>query len=184
MAYSVQSAVSDGTLVLLAVSIPYFRRDEITVFFDEVEVLVDTAWSWVGTSAHSIKFDPAVDAGVVVRVERNTNLLKPRHVYTEGAPFTARTLDENFQQTLRVAQEMQDGVNITDIYQDVDMHGHSFINVGSMLIAAEQPFNLHRHTAEISAVVPTGFNAISGGPVVINPGVTITVDTGSTWSIV
>ena len=32
--------------------------------------------------------------------------------------------------------------------------------------------------------VAIGYNAISGGPITINPGVTVTVSTGSTWSIV
>lgn len=183
MAYSVQTAVSDGTLDLLTITIPYFKRSEISVYFDEVLVLEGVVWNWVGTSAHKISFPVDVPSGVVVRVSRDTDLQKPLHVYTEGAPFVARTLDENFGQTLRAVQEVKDGVKLTDIYSDVDMHGHSFINVGTTLVAADQPYALHKHTASNSSVVPPGYNAISAGPVTIAPGASVVVNTGSTWSI-
>lgn len=43
------------------------------------------------------------------------------------------------------------------------------------------------HLATISAdawIVPSGYNALSAGPVTIDDGVTVTISDGSTWSIV
>lgn len=48
------------------------------------------------------------------------------------------------------------------------------------------PFGLFEHAHTISAdyTIATGNNAISGGPVTIDSGVTVTVPSGSTWTIV
>lgn len=40
------------------------------------------------------------------------------------------------------------------------------------------------NTISVSSTINTGNNAISGGPVTVNSGVTITVPSGSTWTVV
>jgi len=39
-------------------------------------------------------------------------------------------------------------------------------------------------TITTSSTINTGNNAISGGPVTVNSGVTVTVPSGSTWTVV
>lgn len=40
------------------------------------------------------------------------------------------------------------------------------------------------NTISVSSTINTGNNAISGGPVTVNSGVTVTVPSGSTWTVV
>lgn len=129
MTYATQRAVSDGTLSNLPLSIDYFDRTEISVYFDNV--LATSGWAWVGTTDKTLHFVPTVPTGVEVTVRRTTAIDRPRNVFTEGAQFLAATLDENTVQVLRVAQELKEGVSIGDIFNDLTMHGHKITNVGA-----------------------------------------------------
>lgn len=127
MALSNQTAVSDGTLNLLVLTIDYFSRDEITVLFDDV---VDAyPWAWVGTTDKKISFAPAVPAGVTVLVRRKTDLTSKVHVYSLGAAFTSESLDESFEQVLRIAQEVQEGGVLSETFTDFDVHGHQVVGL-------------------------------------------------------
>lgn len=128
MANSNQDVVSDGTLEFLDVSIDYIVRADITVFFDGVPDALP--WEWVGDSERRLQFDPAVPDGVVVTLVRSTDLTAVRHIFSEGAKFTNGALDENFKQLLLAVQEGQEGVGLTDVYQDVDFNGNSPTNIG------------------------------------------------------
>lgn len=111
--YSIQTAVSDGNLTLLPLSIEYDSRELIHVYFDGVEDA--RQWAWVGESDKAISFSPAVEDGVVVRVQRITPLDTVPNIFGAAEPpyvghaeFDADTVDQNFRQTLRVAQESTD----------------------------------------------------------------------------
>lgn len=45
-------------------------------------------------------------------------------------------------------------------------------------------FSLNKNTIDTSYSIPSGYNATSAGPVVINNGITVTIPDGSTWVIV
>lgn len=129
MAYSTQREVSDGTLALLTISIEYFERTEITVLFDGV---VDAyPWAWVGSTDKKISFSPAVPLDVEVMVLRTSDLSEIRHSLSGGAAFTDATMDENFQQILRIAQEARENANIEDVYVDLNMHGYKITNLAA-----------------------------------------------------
>lgn len=104
MASSTQEVVSDGTLVVLDLSIQYLDRSEISVFYDSIPAPSES-WEWVGTTEHRIAFTPAVPVDVVVLVRRTTIITKLRHEFSNGAAFTATTLDEDLTQVLHIAQE-------------------------------------------------------------------------------
>lgn len=111
--YSIQTAVSDGNLTLLPLSIEYDSRELIHVYFDGVEDA--RQWAWVGESDKAISFSPAVEDGVVVRVQRITPLDTVPNIFGAAEPpyvghaeFDADTVDQNFRQTLQVAQESTD----------------------------------------------------------------------------
>lgn len=123
MAYSTQRAVSNGTLVSLPLSIDYFDRTEISVYFNNVPA-APAAWAWVGTTDKTLTFSPAVPNGVEVLVKRVTNTAAPRNVFSSGAQFLPQTLDENTTQALRVAQEIQEGSSLKDSFNDIDLHGN------------------------------------------------------------
>lgn len=130
--YSTQRVTSDGTLVLLPISIEYFDRSEITVFFDDLPTVEGTDWSWVGSTDHTISFpSPGVDAGVEVLVARNTDISVVRHIFTDGAAFLDETMDENFRQILHVVQEAKERSGLADVFNDLNMHGYRIRNIGA-----------------------------------------------------
>lgn len=112
MAYSTQSAVSDGTLSVLPLSIDYLSRDDITVYIGSAQAVKDVAWSWVGTIDRSIKFTPTVPKDVVVTIKRSTGVTGLYHKFAGGAQFTSKTLDESLTQTLFVAQEFSESSSV------------------------------------------------------------------------
>lgn len=132
MAYSTQRKLSDGTLALLGITIDYFERTEIAVFFDGVVNALP--WAWVGVDDRFISFTPAVPAGVEVMIVRTTDLAELLHNFTGGAQFTYESLDENFVQILRIAQEARENSTITDIYQDLNLHGYRVRALGDGIL--------------------------------------------------
>lgn len=127
--YSVQREVSNGTLTLLSISIEYFDRSEISVYFDGV--VNARQWAWVGTVDKALSFTPAVANGVEVSVRRSTDISVVRHDFVGGAAFTDPVLDENFKQVLHIAQEAKEGSTLGDLFQDLDFHGNKAVNVGA-----------------------------------------------------
>jgi hypothetical protein len=56
--------------------------------------------------------------------------------------------------------------------------------VTSQTGAFAAPFLLNANTISTSYSIPSGYNAVAAGPVVINNGITVTIPDGSTWVIV
>ena len=128
MSYSIQRAVSDGTLDYLDISIEYFNREEISVLFDGI---IDARqWAWVGVEDKAISFTPAVASGIEVTVRRTTDISQPIHEYSGGAMFTTDALDESIRQVLHIAQEAKEGSGLGEVYQDLNFHGFKAVNVG------------------------------------------------------
>lgn len=128
MAYSTQRATSDGTLKTLLLSIEFFSPTEISVYLDEVPQVVGVGYTWA--TGTSIQFTNTLGAGVNVLVQRHTDISASRHMFTQGAQFKASTLDENATQLLRVAQEAAEGGGLSDVFSDVNLHGHRIVNLG------------------------------------------------------
>lgn len=128
--HSTQRVTSDGTLVLLPISIEYFDRSEITVFFDDILGEEGVAWNWVGSTDKTISFPTAVGTGIEVKVVRTTDISLIRHVFSDGAAFLDETMDENFRQILHIAQEARERASIADMFSNLNMHGYKIINVG------------------------------------------------------
>ena len=112
---AVQSQVSDGTLNIVNVGIPYFEQDDVALALDngvdaEVPLIEGVDYNW--TSATSIQFIAGANApggfipnGITVFLRRTTDSDEMLNVYDGGAPFSRTTLDENFEQLLFLAQE-------------------------------------------------------------------------------
>ena len=135
MAFSTQEAVSNGTLVLLDISIIYTDRTEIAVLFDDVPDALP--WAWVGSTDKKISFTPAVPNGVKVTVKRTTDMAAVLHNFEGGAAFTEKSMDENFQQILQIAQEAAEGQLGGDFFQDINMHLHKITNMAPGTVAGD-----------------------------------------------
>lgn len=128
MAYSTQRTTSDGTLVLLDISIEYFDRSEIAVLFNGV--VGAYPWAWVGDTEKKISFSPAVPNTVEVMLVRTTDLAAVRHMFTLGAQFTTQSLDEDLLQILHIAQEAKENATIEEVFHNLNMHGYRITTIG------------------------------------------------------
>ena len=150
MAFSTQRVISDGTLSSLDISIDYFERDEISVFFDNI---VDALpWAWVGLTEKTLSFSPDVPNGVEVLVRRTTPLAEVFHDFDGGAAFVAKTVDENFKQVLHIAQEAVEGGTTGDFFNDLNMHGYKITNLANPVDPGDA-VNLSRFTLQENLVI-------------------------------
>lgn len=149
MAFSIQRAVSDGTMTLLPISIEYFDREEISVLFNGV--LNARQWEWVGTTDKMLSFTPAVADTVEVMIVRSTDLAELRHQFSLGAQFTAESLDESLLQILHIAQEASEQLQGSDFYNDIDLHGFKITNVAAGVSTGDavNKGQMDAHTAEV-----------------------------------
>jgi hypothetical protein len=127
MPRSTQSAVSDGTLVTLILTIKYIDKADVTVLVNNIPLVVDVDYEWA--TATSITFMAPVPAGDVVLLVRRTELDNVLNIFADGASFNNKTMDENFEQLLFVGQEAQENTSLTDVFNDLDMHGKTLFNL-------------------------------------------------------
>lgn len=161
MAYSYQSVVSDGTLTNLLITIEYTRRSEVNVYFDDLHT---TAWAWVGASEKQITFTTPVPTGTVVKVRRITNLNATHHVFSTGAQFKAKNMDENFRQVLNAAQEVfESGIPAGPpvISDDLNIQGYRIKNVAAGTASMDAVNKLQLDTA-IATATGTATEAVTG----------------------
>lgn len=129
MAYSIQTAVSDGTLEVLDLSIKYMDKSHIFVYVDDV--LVDgSSYSYVWLTDTRIQVVPAVAKGSTLKVIRKTLTDKMWHEFSKGARFSTTSMDDNFEQLLFLAQEYSEGIYVSDFYTDIDVHLKRILNLG------------------------------------------------------
>lgn len=86
-------------------------KDIITVTLDDVDPTTK-GYTVTRISPEAIKLDPAVPAKIpphVVRLQRETNLDKSFHEFSNGAKWNAQSMDENFEQIRHSQQESRDG---------------------------------------------------------------------------
>lgn len=130
--YSVQIAVSDGTLTRISLSIEYFEKDDITLYrnLELTPLVLGTDWQWDGNTAINLLTGSPVPAGEYITVRRNTNINRAFNIYDGGAAFSRETLDENFRQMIYLAQEFTEGNGLTGLFFPLDMHGFKITNLG------------------------------------------------------
>lgn len=130
--YSVQIAVSDGTLTRISLSIEYFEKDDISLYrnLDTTPLVLGTDWQWDGNTAINLLTNTPVPDGDYITVRRNTNIDRAFNIYDGGAAFSRETLDENFKQMIYLAQEFTEGNGLTGLFFPLDMHGFKITNLG------------------------------------------------------
>lgn len=131
--YSVQREQSDGSLNRISVRVPYFSKDDIHVYVDDVEINSSASeqstytWRWDGDY---IAITPNVASGSEVLVRRITPINEAIHIFDGRSEFNDQSMDENFQQLIYIAQEYSEGSGIKDVFSDINMHGYKITNVG------------------------------------------------------
>lgn len=132
-----QQEVSDGTLHVINVGIPFFEQDDLAVSLDQGEAL-EVGVGYVWSNGTTIEFLPTTDtpgglvpAGVTVLVRRTTKDDAMYNIYDGGAPFSRTTLDENFKQLLFRSQEFSEGLGIDGLQNNLSMNGYRITELGS-----------------------------------------------------
>lgn len=131
--YSVQRELSDGSLNRISVRVPYFSKDDIHVYVNDIEINSTAiegstyTWRWDGDY---ISITPNVASGEEVLVRRITPIDEAIHIFDGRSEFDDQSMDENFQQLIYIAQEYSEGSGIKDVFSDINMHGYKIRNVG------------------------------------------------------
>lgn len=130
--YSVQIAVSDGSLSRIALSIEYFEKDDISLYrnLSTVPMVLGDDWQWDGDTHINLLSGVPVPNGGYITVRRNTNIDRAFNIYDGGAAFTRDTLDENFKQMIYLAQEFTEGNGLTGLFFPLNMNGFKITNLG------------------------------------------------------
>jgi hypothetical protein len=128
---AVQTAVSDGTLTQLAVGLEYYNQTDISLNRDDrpVALVAGTDYQWTSSTSIQLLTNVPVPAGVVLTLRRRTDNDQLLNIYDGGAPFTRTTLDENFEQLLRLSQEFTEGVGLDALGQDLSLGGYRVTNM-------------------------------------------------------
>lgn len=62
--------------------------------------------------------------------------------------------------------------------------GSADVTITTTLAPSDAPFILNKNTVSANTNIPSGYNAVSAGPVTIPPGTVVDISPGSTWVIV
>ena len=100
MAITQNTHTGNGTLVLYSFSFEYLNEDDIKVSLDGVDTTAYTL-----ANATQIEFDTAPANGVAIRIYRETSQENPTATFFAGSSIRAQDLNNNFLQSLYVAQE-------------------------------------------------------------------------------
>jgi len=167
---------------------------------------VTGALSSVTTLSMSGQLTNTVATGTAPLAITSTTRVANLNVATAGTAdtlTTARTINTvSFNGSANIVVEPyvenDDSTNATRYITFVDSStaGHQRLNEDSNFTinpstgtvttngAFASTFALNKNTIDVSYSIPSGYNAVAAGPVVINNGITVTIPTGSTWVIV
>ena len=154
MAYSLMVIVSDGNLSEIPITIDYLEREHLTVTVNSAP-LPSNGYSYVWSGANVITISPTVATGLEVRVVRTTPAGAAIHDFQAGAVFSELSVDENFTQDLYLLQEAKEQSLVTDIYNNLNMHGYKITNVAPAISSGDVP-NLGQVAAMITGGAGTG----------------------------
>lgn len=136
MSFSIQREVSDGTLSTIDLAIEYIDKTDISLYVDDSLIELTggvTPYTWEWITDAQVKITPNVPNGLVAMIKRITPMAEPYHNFSAGAVFKDQSVDENFMQSLHLAQEAIEGSGATDFFADVDHHGYRIKNIAAAL---------------------------------------------------
>ena len=140
-------------------------------------VLVESlGYATIRKNASTVRITPAITVGTV-RLTRETDIDEPFHKFTSGALFTAKSMDENFEQIRHSQQEVNDGFkystqNITKLFNTTvtnlnNQYATFTQGTNSIINAFTQDINT-RLTATQQSVTTILFNAAQNTKAVLD----------------
>lgn len=176
MANSLMQIISDGSLSTIPLTIKFFEQSHIKVFVNNVE-LPDGTYTFAWSGATTITITPAVALGAEVSIRRKTPANEVLHDFQAGAVFSEVSVDENFRQELFLLQEASEQSFITDLFEDLDMHGNGVRNVRTAILPGDA-VNL----AQAVQIAEGGGTSTLRAELATGAGATFVGLTPSTWS--
>lgn len=154
MAYSLMVLVSDGSLSEIPITIEYLEREHLSVSVNEA-ILPANGYSYVWSGDNVVTISPPVATSSVVSIKRTTPSNAALHDFQAGAVFSEVSVDENFTQDLYLLQEAREQSIVTDIYNNLNMHGYKITNIAPAVASGDVP-NLGQVAAMINGGAGTG----------------------------
>lgn len=122
--------VGNGSTVLYSFTFPYIESDDIYITLDGTQTTAYTL-----ANATTVEFNTAPASGVDIRIFRDTNTDGVVAEFFPGSAIRAQDLNDNFEQTLYVAQELQNNTIQSDgsvpMVGNFDLNGFDVINGGA-----------------------------------------------------
>ena len=121
--------VGNGSTVLYSFIFPYINEDDIYITLDGLQTTEYTL-----ANATTVEFNTAPATGVAIRIFRVTDIEEVTATFFPGSAIRAQDLNDNFEQTLYVAQENQGNTFRPDgalpMVGNLDLGGFDIINGG------------------------------------------------------
>lgn len=136
MANSLMQIVSDGGLSTVPLTIKFFDQSHIRVLVGDSE-LPDGTYSFAWAGPTTLTITPVVPNGIGVTILRKTPADAVLHDFQAGALFNELSIDENFQQELFLLQEASEQSLVTDLFDDLDMHGNRIRNLADAVLPGD-----------------------------------------------
>jgi hypothetical protein len=112
MATTSNTYTGNGTNKLFSITFPYLETSDIDVYLNNVLQTITTHYSFA--NATTVEFVTAPGNGVVVRLDRSTDDNTLAATFFPGSSIKANDLNDNFDQTLYVVQEINNKAVKTD----------------------------------------------------------------------
>ena len=113
MATTENTYTANGTQSLYSFTFPYIDESDVKVSLDSVIKTKTTDYTFA--SATQIQFNTAPTASAAIRIYRSTDTERKKATYFSGSAIRSQDLNENFDQTLYISQELvRDVGNIWD----------------------------------------------------------------------
>ena len=126
----------DGSTVLFSFTFPYLEDVDVKVSLDGVDTI-----SYSLANATTVEFDTAPGVGDVIRIYRDTGVEVPAATFYKGSSIRAWDLNDNFDQTLYIAQELQNNAILSDgsnpFVGPVDLGGYKITNLATPTAATD-----------------------------------------------
>ena len=134
-----------------------FTKDVINVTVNN-ESAATAGFTVTRINANTIQLTPPVPVTTpnsVVRLQRETNIDDSFHVFTNGAKWDARTMDENFEQIRHSQQESRDG------YEALSDRVIPLVDgLAEALQQAEDAANAAQDAADIATAISNNFQSV------------------------
>jgi len=153
------SYTGDGTTVLFSFTFPYLDQSHVKVSLNETAT---TAYTFA--NATTLQMNTAPEAGVIVRIFRQTTSTSLEAQFFPGSAIRAQDLNKNFTQNLFVTQESS-----RDITEALNTAGAADATANAAISTANTALSTaNTASSDASAAVATANTALSSASAAVN----------------